>query len=148
MQELRVAETGVQILFAFLLTLPFTQRFGRVTSFDRAVYLTTLLLAGLASALLIAPVSSHRLLFRRRDKGWLVSTANWMAIGGLGCLAVAISGVILLTTHVLFGGVAAAFATLWMAGVLGLLWYWLPLRERLRDARAGSPSSSSGSARR
>src|SRR6476469_3807094 len=76
LQELRVAQTGVQILFAFLLTLPFTQRFGEVTRFERDVYFVTLMCAGSASAFLIAPVSYHRLLFRQREKHHVVFAAN------------------------------------------------------------------------
>jgi hypothetical protein len=127
LQELRVAETGVQILFAFLLTLPFTQRFGLVTHFERDVYFVTLLLAGTASAFFIGPVSYHRLLFRRREKQQVVFAANWMALAGLVCLAVAIVGVILLITHFLFGGVAAAIASSCVGVLIGLLWYTLPI---------------------
>jgi hypothetical protein len=139
LQELRVAETGVQILFAFLLTLPFTQRFSEVTHFERDVYFVTLLCAGAASALFIGPVSYHRLLFRQRDKQQVVFTANWMALGGLACLAVAIVGVILLITHFLFGGVAAGIAAGCMAGLIGFLWYTLPL-ARLRRLHRQAPS--------
>jgi hypothetical protein len=134
LQELRVAETGVQILFAFLLTLPFTQRFGEVTTFERDVYFATLLLAGVASALFIGPVSYHRLLFRQKEKKQIVFAGNWMALGGLACLAVAINGVILLITHFLFGGLAAGIATGCMAVVVALLWYALPLVRLLRGA--------------
>jgi Family of unknown function (DUF6328) len=136
LQELRVAETGVQILFAFLLTLPFTQRFGDVTRFERDVYFATLLCAGSASAFFIGPVSYHRMLFRKRDKRQVVSAANWMAVAGLACLAVAIVGVILLISHFLFGGVAAAIASGCMAVLIGFLWYTLPLARLRRIQRA------------
>src|SRR6266508_4388199 len=82
LQELRVAQTGVQILFAFLLTLAFTQRFGEVTGFQRGLYYGTLVAAALATSLLIAPVSLHRLLFRRHQKGRVVIAANRLAGGG------------------------------------------------------------------
>ncbi len=137
LQELRVAETGVQILFAFLLTLPFTQRFSEVTPFERDVYFATLLLAGLASALFIGPVSWHRLLFRLREKDEVVFAGNRMALAGLACLAVAIVGVILLITDFLFGGVAAAIASGGMALVIAWLWFSLPLRERMKARRGG-----------
>jgi Family of unknown function (DUF6328) len=142
LQELRVAETGVQILFAFLLTLPFTQRFSDVTHFERDVYFVTLLCAGAASALFIGPVSYHRLLFRQRDKHQVVFAANWMALAGLACLAVAIVGVILLITHFLFGGVAAAIAGGCMAALIGVLWYTLPL-ARLHRLHHQVPSRRS-----
>ena len=131
LQELRVAQTGVQILFAFLLTLPFTARFGEVTRFERDVYFATLLCAGSASAFLIGPVSYHRLLFRQRDKQHVVFAANWMAVVGLACLAVAIVGVILLVTDFLFGRVAAAIA----AGSIAA-----PDRLPLVHAPAGAPA--------
>jgi uncharacterized protein DUF6328 len=131
LQELRVSQTGVQILFAFLLALPFAQRFKEVTAFQRDVYFATLLLAGLASVFFIAPVSFHRLLFRRREKAYLITSSNWMAIAGLACLAVAITGVILLITDFLFSGVAAAICTGFFAALFAFLWYALPL-SRLR----------------
>src|SRR3954452_8688774 len=80
LQELRVAQTGVQILFAFLLTLAFTQRFGQITAFQRALYMATLLLTTAATGLLIAPVAYHRLTFRRRMRAELVTAANWLAL--------------------------------------------------------------------
>jgi Family of unknown function (DUF6328) len=83
--ELRVAQTGVQILFAFLLIVPFSNRFPSGNSFDQAVYVVTLLLTGASAGFLIAPSSHHRLLFRRNDKRYLVFTANQLMITGLGC---------------------------------------------------------------
>ena len=135
LQELRVSQTGVQILFAFLLTLPFTQRFGEVTRFERDVYFVTLLLSGTASALFIGPVSYHRVLFRKREKSEVVFVANRMAVAGLLCLALAITGVILLVTHFLFGGLAAAIASGCMGTLILLLWYMLPLARLLRIRR-------------
>jgi hypothetical protein len=135
LQELRVSQTGVQILFAFLLTLPFTQRFNEVSAFERDVYFVTLVLAGAASAFFIGPVSYHRLLFRKKEKGQVVFVANWMALGGLACLALAITGVILLITHFLFGQLTAIIVTGCIATLIGVLWYTLPLARLLRDRR-------------
>src|SRR6266540_2687066 len=90
LQELRVAQTGVQILFAFLLTLAFTQRFGEVTGFQGGLYYGTLVAAALATSLLIAPVSLHRLLFRRHQKGRVVIAANRLDVGGLVALWLAL----------------------------------------------------------
>jgi O-antigen/teichoic acid export membrane protein len=134
LQELRVSQTGVQILFAFLLTLPFTQRFSEVTEFERDVYFVSLLLAGAASALFIGPVSFHRLLFRRQEKRELVFLGNAMSIAGLACLAVAINGVILLITHFLLGQTAAIITTTCSSAVFLYLWYAIPF-SRLRYAR-------------
>jgi hypothetical protein len=128
LQELRVAQTGVQILFAFLLTLAFTERFGTVTGFQRGLYYGTLVAAALATSMLIAPVSLHRLLFRRHQKRRVVEAANRMAVGGLVALWLALVGVLWFITDVLYGdgpGAAAAIASaLWF----GLLWFALPLR--------------------
>jgi O-antigen/teichoic acid export membrane protein len=134
LQELRVSQTGVQILFAFLLTLPFTNRFSQVSEFERDVYFVSLLLAGAASALFIGPVSFHRLLFRRQEKRELVFLGNTMSIAGLACLAVAINGVILLITHFLLGETAAIITTACSGALFIYLWYAIPF-ARLRHAR-------------
>ena len=135
--ELRVAQTGVQILFAFLLIVPFTNRFPGSSGFDRTTYVVTLLLTGASAGLLIAPSSHHRLLFRRNDKRHLVFTANQLMIAGLACLALAMTGVVLLVSHVLLGTAAAIV----LAGCTLLffitLWYGLPLRRRRQLERAG-----------
>src|SRR3954469_21598755 len=111
LQEVRVAQTGVQVLFGFLLTVPFTTRFDATTGFERAVYLGTVLAAGAAAMLLIAPTSHHRLLFRCGDKEHLVVVANRYAIAGLAAVAIAMAGVLLLVCQVLFGSALAAIAT-------------------------------------
>lgn len=134
LQELRVSQTGVQILFAFLLTLPFTQRFTQITEFERDVYIVALLLSAAASAFFIGPVSFHRLLFRRQEKRELIFVGNAMSILGLACLAVAINAVILLITHFLLGETAAIVITVCSGAVFLFLWYAIPL-SRLRYAR-------------
>ena len=98
--ELRVALPGVQVLFAFLLTVPFTARFERVTEFQREVYFVTLLCAAAASVLLIAPTAHHRIHFRRQEKEHIVKVANGFALAGLVALALAMIGVLLLITDV------------------------------------------------
>ena len=100
LQELRVAITGVQILFAFLLGLAFTQRFTSLDRFQVAVYTVTLLTTALATIALIAPVSFHRLIFRRRQKGALIVVADRLLLLGLGLLVVAISCAVLLILDV------------------------------------------------
>ena len=117
LQELRVAQTGVQILFAFLLTLPFTNRFGSSGPLAKTTYLVTLVAAATASGLLIAPVSYHRLVFRQGRKPELVRTASVLAELGLACLLVCVVGSVLLVVDVVSGvGWAAGLA----AGVAGL----------------------------
>jgi hypothetical protein len=129
-QELRVALPGVQVLFSFLLVVPFNQRWARTSDFDHGVYLATLLLAAVASALLISPSAQHRLLFRRNYKERMLFTANRIAIAGIGCLGLAIIGAVLLVTHVIFGLLAAAVTSSSAALVIGWAWYLLPLRNR------------------
>src|SRR5437762_1383567 len=100
LQELRVAQTGVQILFAFLLTLPFTNRFDRTTELDRGVYVATIVAAAAATALLIAPVSYHRLIFRKGRKAELVQVGSRLATLGLPCLLFAMLGPVVLAGDV------------------------------------------------
>ena len=130
LQELRVAQTGVQILFAFLLTMPFSARFEQTTQFQRELYVVTLLCAAGATALLIAPVSIHRFLFRARKKKQLVASGNLLAHGGLLLLMLAVVGSVLLILDEVVGGARArwmaAGAALWFAA----FWYALPLTLR------------------
>jgi Family of unknown function (DUF6328) len=135
--ELRVAQTGVQILFAFLLIVPFSNRFPDGDTFDRLVYVVTLLLTGASAGLLIAPSSYHRLLFRRNDKRYLVFTANQLMIAGLGCLALAMTGGVLLVTHVLLGLAAAVPISACVLLFFAALWYGVPLRRRRTVDRGG-----------
>jgi membrane-bound acyltransferase YfiQ involved in biofilm formation len=130
--ELRVALPGVQVLFAFLLVVPFNQRFAKVTDFQEKVYFVTLLCTAAASAFLIAPSMHHRIAFRQQDKEYIVLVANRLAIVGLTFLAVAMTGVIMLVTDVLFGTTTVVIATVTVAVVFGTLWYLLPLRRRMR----------------
>ncbi len=135
LQELRVAQTGVQILFAFLLTLPFTQRFERLDSEDRTVYLGTLLATALATACLIAPVSQHRILFRRHRKPEIVDTASRLAEAGLVLLLAAVLGAVYLIFDVVIGTGIAGVITGALAVWFVLIWYVQPLlqlRQRQR----------------
>lgn len=130
--ELRVALPGVQVLFAFLLAVPFQSRFADVTAFQRDVYFATLCCALVASACLIAPTAYHRITFRLQQRAALVRAANRLTIAGLAALALAMAGVMLLISDYLFGTTAAivttAAATLLLAG----LWGALPLQRRMR----------------
>src|SRR3954467_7706278 len=133
--ELRVMQTGVQVLFAFLLTVPYTARFVRADMLGRTVYIATLLCAGVACALLMAPAACHRLLFRRRDKCYLVWLANRMAIAGLAFVGAAMTGAVLMVTTLILNTVAAAVLTACTAATFVILWYALPMRRR-RTLRA------------
>src|SRR3979490_1474808 len=106
--ELRVVVTGVQVLFAFLLIVPFNSGFAHVGEFERTVYLVTLLLAALAAVCTIAPSAQHRWLFRHDDKRHLVFSSNRVVIAGLAFLALAMCGCLLLVTTKLFGAGAGA----------------------------------------
>jgi hypothetical protein len=130
LNELRVALPGVQVLFAFLLVVPFSQRFSETTDFQRDVYFFSLLCSAAAAALLIAPSSYHRIHFRQRSKEQILLTSNRLSIAGLGFLAVAMTGVVLLITDVLFGGIVTVLVTTGTAIFFGFLWYGLPLKRR------------------
>jgi hypothetical protein len=132
LNELRVAIPGIQFLFAFLLTVPFAQRFGQVGTFERASYFVTLVAAALASALLIAPAAQHRVLFRSRDKEELLRRANRYAYAGILVLAIAIAAALLLIVGYLFGQMRGYL----VSGVflLLVLWSWFvqPMLQRRR----------------
>src|SRR6266550_7750856 len=132
LQELRVAQAGVQILFAFLLSLAFTQRFGQANSFQRTTYVVTLLFAAGAAALLIASVAFHRIVFRQRQKDDLVDASNRLALGGLGMLLVAMVGAVLLILDVVLGGSRALLLTAAVAAWFVGFWVVLPLTRRER----------------
>ena len=132
-QELRVALPGVEVLFAFQLTLPFTERFSRITSFQEAIYLGSFLATAVASALLIAPVAFHRLRFRRYDKEKLISVSNRMLVTGLVFLAGSLSGMILVVSDMILGRRLAAAISGALLLLFAWLWFALPLSRRLRD---------------
>jgi Family of unknown function (DUF6328) len=130
LQELRVAQAGVQILFAFLLTLPFAARFSAIDTFDRIVYIGALFTAALAAASIIAPVAYHRVLFRRGRKPQLVTAAHRLASVGLAFLFISMMGAILLATDVVIGRGWAVAMTSAAAIYFALLWWVLPWRNR------------------
>jgi hypothetical protein len=130
--ELRVALPGVQVLFAFLLTVPFNQRFSQVTSFDETVYLITLLSTAVATALLLAPSALHRIEFRQDDKAHIVTVANRYAIAGFAALMIAVTGAVLLVTHFLYSDTTTYVATVAVGALLVVCWYVLPVMRRLR----------------
>jgi hypothetical protein len=130
LQELRIVLPGVQILFAFLLTVPFAQRFAELTGLQRNVFFATLLCTAAATALLIAPSAHHRLLFRQGAREHRLRVGNLLTIFGLIFLVPAMVGVIFVITDLMFGLMGAVAVTVLMALVFGLLWFALPLWYR------------------
>jgi hypothetical protein len=126
LQELRIVIPGVQVLFAFLLTVPFSQGFTKLDSLQRGVFFATLLCTAAATALLIAPSSHHRLLFRQGAREERVQIGNVLAILGLAFLVPAMVGVLFVITDLMFGMVAAIVATALVALGFVLLWFVLP----------------------
>src|SRR4051812_48870075 len=144
LQEVRVVQTGVQVLFAFLLTAPLATRFPQLSHFQRLTYFGTLLSAGAAAILLIAPTAWHRILFRLGDKAHLVLVANRFTLAGLACVGLAMVGALLLVTDLLFAGIAVVFVTTALAA-LGCLscWCMAPLSRRRRiEARRSAVTAS------
>ncbi len=139
LQELRVALPGVQVLFAFLLAVPFQQNFTTISEFEKKIYFATLLLTALSAALLIAPSAYHRITFRYQQKHRLVFISNRLAIAGLVALALAMTCAILLITHVLFGSTATIVTTAIVVVVFVVLWAVLPLKRRLKYRDEGLP---------
>ena len=130
LQELRVAGLGVQVLFGFLLSLPFTNRFTRLSHGQRDLYLATLVLDAVATALLVGPVAYHRMVFRRGRKEGLIRAASLMAVGGLAAVGLAISAAVLLITGFVASGLTAAVITVCTFCLFGLLWFAFPLTRR------------------
>lgn len=139
LQELRVALPGVQVLFAFLLAVPFQQNFTKISEFEKKIYFATLLLTALSAALLIAPSAYHRLTFRYQQKHRLVFVSNRLAIAGLASLALAMTCAILLITHLLFGTVATVVTVIAALTMFIVLWAVLPLKRRLKYRDEGLP---------
>jgi hypothetical protein len=130
LQELRVALPGVQVLFAFLLTVPFAQGFSSLEPAQRELYFGVLLCTALSTALLIAPSANHRLLFRKRDKEHLVRVSNRLTLAGLLVLAVALTAAVLLVSDLLFKTTATVVFTAASGLTFAALWGVLPLYRR------------------
>jgi Family of unknown function (DUF6328) len=132
LNELRVALPGVQVLFAFLLAVPFTPRFQDVTASEKWAFFASFLCTAAASVLLIAPSAYHRLRWREHDKEHLLEIANRLTIAGLSFLALAMTGVVFLITELLFGLASAVPITALAAVSFSWFWYVLPLLRTLR----------------
>ena len=135
LQELRVALPGVQVLFGFLLVVPFSARWSDVTGFQQDLYFACLLCSAAATAFLIAPSAIHRLDFERGDKPVIVQISNVLAIIGLTFLALAIVGVVLLITDVLYGGSVVVAFPVGIGAVFLALWYGIPMFLRATGRR-------------
>jgi hypothetical protein len=140
-QELRVIGTGVQILFAFLLSIAFQARFPETTPAQRDLYLVTLLLSGLAAALLIAPVAMHRFLFGIYVKDRLVSVTNGLSFVGLVVLSLSMVGAVVLVTDWVGGNLAAVVCGAGAAVVFGAAWFAVPLAMRRAHMSEPEPAS-------
>jgi cobalamin synthase len=137
LQELRIALPGVQILFAFLLTVPFAQGFQKVTSFQRDLFYGTLLATAASTVCFIAPTATHRLRFHQGERRYIIESSNRLLIAGLVFLALAIVGALALITDYLFD-----LATHWywptaVAVMLIALWFGRPLYRHLRGLSSG-----------
>jgi hypothetical protein len=133
LNELRVALPGVQVLFAFLLAVPFSQRFGQVTDLQRDAYMVALLSTLAGSVFLIAPSAYHRIRFRDRDKEALLRISNVFAIVGLALLAIGMTSVVFLVTDLLFEGVVTTVVTTLTAALFAAVWFVLPLVRKSQD---------------
>jgi Family of unknown function (DUF6328) len=133
LNELRVALPGVQVLFAFLLAVPFSQRFAEVTDLQKDAYMLALLSTLAGSVFLIAPTAYHRIRFRDRDKEALLRISNSFAIVGVVCLALGMTAVVFLVTDLIFKGVTTTIVTTATAALFATVWFVLPLLRKTAD---------------
>jgi Family of unknown function (DUF6328) len=132
LQELRVAGLGVQVLFGFLLSLPFTNRFVKLSHAQRELYVASVVLAAISTALLVGPVAYHRLVFRRGQKEPLVRVGSVLATLGLAAVGLAICGAVLLASSMVVTGLPAWLIAVFIALLFGGLWFAFPLARRHR----------------
>ena len=139
LNEFRVALPGVQVLFAFLLVLPFQTAFADATQLQRGLYYLAFIATATASVLLIAPTTYHQIRFRERDKARMLQTSNQLFLVGMGLLGLATVAVTYLVTSVVLGDPMGALAAAVAAVLVAYLWFGLPLYRKARDARRGIP---------
>ena len=133
LNELRVAHPGVQVLFAFLLTMPLTQRFGDLTNTQRVLYFATLLSTAIATAFLMTPTAYHRLRFREADKEHLLRVGNRAAVTGLALTIVSVGGAVFLIADLLYHSALASLFAGAVTAVYVSLWFGIALLQRVRD---------------
>ncbi|MCU1674222.1 MAG: hypothetical protein JWN77_2335 [Frankiales bacterium] len=134
LQELRVTQTGVQVLFSVLLTVPFSQRFAKVTPFQKDVFYAALLLAAATAVMLVAPVATHRLLFRSGEKPWVVKVSSGYAIVGTVLLMLTVTAVLLFVSDVLFSSALATTVAVLFGVGTAVLWFVPPLVRRSKTS--------------
>ena len=125
-----MALPGVQVLFAFLLTVPFSQRFSELSKFQQWLYFGVMITVALATVMLVAPTAGHRILFRRQQKEFIVTLSNTLALAGLLLLAIAMTGAIALISDFIFGTTTAVISTVVMAAAFLCFWFFGPIRRR------------------
>jgi hypothetical protein len=133
LNELRVALPGVQVLFAFLLAVPFSNGYSKITTLQKHLFFATLVATAISTACFIVPTALHRLNFRQREKERILFHSNKFAIAGLFFLAVSMIGVVMLVTNVIYSETATVVAGIAAAALFGSLWFVLPLRLREDD---------------
>jgi hypothetical protein len=131
LNEVRVAMPGVQVLFGFLLAVPFQQRFAEVTTFQRTIYFITLLCSASATAFLVAPVAYHRIMFRHRDKPAVIASGNVSLLAGLLFLALSMNGAVVLVTDVIFEAPTVIITAIGVGLLFATLWFGVGLMRRL-----------------
>ena len=141
LQELRVAIPGIQVLFAFLLVVPFQQGWPEVSEFERKIYYVTLLLTAASSACLMAPTARHRVRFRDLDKPWIVASSNRLAIAGLVLEAGAICGVLMLITHFVYDSTLTAIVVAVFGALFAWLWFIAPVTRHVTEHDNGGTES-------
>ena len=133
LNELRVVLPGIQVMFAFLLVVPFSQGFAQVTELQRNVYFVSFLCTAVATAFLIAPTTYHRVRWREGDKEHMLKVSNRYAIVGAVFLSLAMTGVVFLITDFLYDSGLAILATAWAAGMFTFLWFGIPIMRGMRE---------------
>lgn len=134
LNELRVALPGIQVMFAFLLIVPFSQGFVKVTELQTNVYFLSFLCTAAATAFLIAPTTYHRVRWREGDKEHMLKVANRYALVGTVFLALGMTGVVFFITDFLYESSLAVFATAWAAGMFAFLWFGIPILRAMRES--------------
>jgi hypothetical protein len=137
LNELRVALPGVQVLFAFLLTVPFSNRFQSLTGTQRAIYFATIVGTTIATGLFMAPTAYHRIRFRQGDKERMLQTSNRFAIAGIAFLALSVTLAVVLTADLMFGLAIAVIVGLCAFAFLVWVWFAIPLTRRIQDEDHG-----------
>jgi Family of unknown function (DUF6328) len=140
LNELRVVATGIQVMFGFLLIVPFNTGFRRVSSFERTDYFVTLLCVATSAVLLMSPLIHHRILFRHHEKPYLVRVANQLAIAAMIFLAFSFTGILLLVSDVVLGGAFPVVVGAVAAVTITVLWFGLPLIRREREPSGRAPA--------